>query len=108
MRKLNMETAIKRYNILMGITGHEHNQIGTCYSDGTENWTLRDMVAEIDYHLSTYYENGHVNCDLRYSFDADERKMWRSETEKLKRFIKTYEPFISEMKCFQGHCSNYD
>ena len=105
--KLNMKTAVKRYNGIMEAIGYEHNTIGTIFSEDTEKWNLRDMVAEADYTLSTYYEEGHCNCDMRNG-DEDERKMWRSETGKLARFIKAYEPYIKEMKCSQGHCSRYD
>ena len=107
MKKFNMETAVKRYNNIMEVIGYEHNTIGTSLSEDTENWNLRDMVAEADYTLSTYYEDGHCNADMRYG-DDDEKKMWRSETGRLARFIKAYEPFIKEMKCSQGHCSKYD
>ena len=108
MKTLNMETAIKRYNGIMGDIGYEHNQIGTRLSENTDNWNLRDMVAECDYALSCYYEEGHVNGDMRYSEDPEERKIWRSETGKLERFIKAYEPFIEGLTCFEGHCSKYD
>lgn len=108
MKKLNMESAIKRYNGLMMDTCHEHVTIGTNFSEGTDNWNLRDMVAECDYHLSCYFESGHWNCEMRYSEDEVERKLWRSEVGKLKRFIKAYLPFIKDMKCFEGHCSKYD
>lgn len=108
MKKLNMKTAINRYNDIMETIGHEHNTIGTKFSEGTDNWNLRDMVAECDYTLSTYYEDGHCNGDMRYSEDEKERKMWRSETGRLKRFINAYKPFMWGMKTTQGHCSQYD
>lgn len=65
------------------------------------------MVAECDYTLSTYYESGHCNEDMRHG-DEEDKKLWKSETGKLKRFINTYSPFISDMKCVSGHCSKYD
>lgn len=108
MKKVNMESAIKRYNDLMCSLAYEHNTIGTRFSENTENWNLRDMVAECDYVLSCYFEDGHMNGDLRYSDDPEERKMWRSETGKLERFIHTYEPFVKNMKCESGHCSRFD
>ena len=40
--------------------------------------------------------------------DEDDYKMWVSETGKLKRFIKAYEPFVEDMICAQGHCSRFD
>ena len=107
MKTLNMKRAIERYNDIMMAVCYEHNTIGTCFSENTENWNLRDMVAECDYTLSTYYECGHANEEMRRG-DEDERKYWRSETGRLKRFIKAYEPFIKDMTCYQGHCSQYD
>ena len=108
IKELNMKRAIKRYNDIMNTIGYEHNTIGTDYSEGTENWNIRDMVAEADYTLSTYYEDGHANCDMRYSEEPDERKYWRSETGRLKRFIDAYKPFIWDVDCAEGHCSQYD
>ena len=108
MKKLNMETALKRYNSIMFDLCREHNTIGYTLSENTSEWNLRDMVAECDYELSTYYEEGHLNEELRHSDDPDERRMWRSEVGKLTRFIKHYEPFIEGMVCAQGHCSKYD
>lgn len=108
MKNLNMESAIKRYNNIMKKIGYEQNTINTRFSESTDGWNIRDMVAECDYKLSCYYEIGHANNDMRYSNDLEERKMWRSDTGRLKRFIKTYEPFIKGIKCVSKHCSIYD
>jgi hypothetical protein len=108
MKKLNMEIALKKYNDLMYDLCREHNTIGQPLSENTSEWNLRDMVAECDYELSTYYEGGHCNEEMRYSDDPEVRKMWRSEVGKLSRFIKRYEPFIENMICAEGHCSKYD
>lgn len=107
MKKVNMESAIKRYNSIMICIGYEHVTIGTDYSENTNGWNLRDMVSECDYTLSTYYQDGHCNGDMRYG-NEENKKLWRSETGKLRRFINTYSPFISDMKCVSGHCSKYD
>lgn len=104
---LQLSKAIARYNDLMETLAYEHLTIGTNLSEGTENWNLRDMVAECDYLLSTYFEWGHVNCDMMHG-DEYERKAWRSETGKLRRFIKRFKPYITEMNCTEGHCSRYD
>ena len=108
MRQLSLCSAIKRYNAMMNEMGYEHNTIGEGWSDKTENWNLRDMVAECDYLYGTFFEDGHCNSDMRYSNDLEERKMWKSWTGKLKRFIAAYAPYITDMKCTQGHCSQYD
>lgn len=108
MKNLNMEKAIERYNDLMFSLCYEHNTIGTSYSESTDGWNLRDMVAETDYVLSCYFESGHINADMRYSDDEEERKAWLSETGRLKRFIEAYKPFIDDFRCVIGHCSQYD
>lgn len=108
MKNLNMETATKRYNALMADTGYDHRAIGQRYSEGTEGWNLRDMVAECDYVLSCYYEGGGCNGDMQYSDDPEERKQWRSHTGKLKRFIEAYKPFIETLTCTARHCSQFD
>ena len=87
MKKLNMESALKRYNELMYTLGREHNTIGLSLSENTSEWNLRDMVAECDYELSTYYEVGHCNEEMRHMNEED-RKIWRSDVGKLTRFIK--------------------
>lgn len=102
MKEVNVINAIRRYNRIMVQIGREYNviEIGA----DTEHWNLRDMVAECDYQLSTYYESNHVNSDLRF----ESLKQWKSEVGKLERFIKAYEPNIKEMKCTTRHSSKYD
>ena len=107
INKKRMETALKRYNSIMYDVGCEYNTIGEIYSENTENWNLRDMVAECDYLLMCYYEEGNVRCDDRF-LGKEEYKMWIHETGILRRFIKAYEPYIMDLKCYVGHCSNYD
>lgn len=105
---MDMQKVIKRYNSIMSMLCYEHNTIGTRLSEDTENWNLRDMVAECDYVLSTYYEDGHCNGDMRYSYEPEERAAWRRETGFLKRFIDRFSPMIADMKCVSKHCSKYD
>ena len=107
MKHLNLKSATERYNgIMLGMCA-DHLTIGIpSYSEGTDDWNLRDMVAECDYQLSTYYDPGCTNYDMRCSDDEDERKAWRSETGKLKRFIAAYEPFIRDMVCTESHGSD--
>ena len=108
MAELNMKEAIRKYNNIMMTLGYEHNAIDPDWGEDTENWNLRDMVAECDYTLSCYYEEGHCNNDMRYSSDEYERKCWKSETGRLKRFINRYASYINDMKCATRHCSQYD
>lgn len=108
MKHFDFEKAVKRYNGIMMSLCYEHVTIGTQYSEGTESWNIRDLVAECDYVLSCYYEVGHCNEELRHSEDPNERKLWYSETGKLRRFIDAYKPFIEGVICEAGHCSRYD
>lgn len=114
--KLNMEAVIKRYNRIMNTVCYEHLTIGETLSENTSGnpdnkqnclWTLRDMVAECDYILSTYYEDGHNNEALRHE-DAECKKAWRQETGLLKRFINRYAPMLDGVEAFQRHLSKYD
>ena len=107
MKKLNMKNATKRYNKIMMSICCEHCTIGTRFSEGTDNWNLRDMVSEADYWLSCYYEDGNDRHDMKYE-DEYGYKAWLSEKGKLERFINTYKPFITDTICNSGHCSNYD
>lgn len=107
MSKLNMKKVIERYNDIMISCCREYATIGLSYSEDTDNWNLRDMVAECDYILSTYYEPGHCNCEMRYG-DDDEKRTWRSETGRLQRFINRYKEEALKMPCTCYHCSPLD
>lgn len=108
MTDAELKKATRRYNDIMETIGYEHNTIGTILSEDTDGWNLRDMVAECDYTLSCYYEYGHCNGDMRYSDDPEERKMWKNETGRLKRFIDKYEPLVKDMETTCRHCSRFD
>lgn len=104
MKEFDFAKAVERYNGIMNSICREHLTIGTDFSEDTENWNIRDMVAECDYQLSTYYEGGHCNEEMR----REDYSTWRSETGKLSRFIKAYEPIIEGVKGVTRHCSKYD
>ena len=104
---LDMEKAIAKYNTIMNYIGYEHNTIGTKFSEDTDNWNLRDMVAEIDYVLSTYYEDGHINYEMQFG-TIDIQLNYIQETTMLKQFLDMYEPYIKKMICSAGHCSRFD
>ena len=108
MDKLHMDTAIRWYNDIMNQVGYEHRTIGEPLSEDTENWNIRDMVAEMDYVLSTYYEVGHCNEEMRHSEEEIERRSWRNETGRMKRFLKKYKQYIGGVVCTAGHCSRFD
>lgn len=99
-----MEYAIRRYNRIMNDNCYEHLTIGESLSEETENWNLRDMVAEVDYVLGTFYEEGHANNEWK----SDDYQRWYREVSRMRRFVRSYEPYIAEMQTTSGHCSKYD
>lgn len=104
-----MKTALKEYNDIMRELCGEHHTIGTSFAEGyTSEWNLRDMISELSYALSTYYEIGHGNQLMQHSKDADERDAWKKETKMLKRFISEYEETTQGLICASNHCSKYD
>lgn len=94
-----MKEAVKKYNRIMKSIGCDH------VTYDTEGWNLRDMVAEMQFQLNCFYEDGHMNAEGRYSEDSKERAKWKSDTTKLKKFIEAYKPFICDMECTTGHSS---
>ena len=105
MNEKKMATALKRYNNIMMSICCEHHTIGTRFSEGTENWNLRDMVAECDYNLSTYFESGHCNCEEMMEDCPQERI---NEINRLRRFINHYKDEAMTMEPTEGHCSRFD
>lgn len=113
MKNFDFEKARKRYNDLMYSLCLDHLtvwEVGSKEEVGSEakGWNIRDMVAECDYQYGLYLEDGTVQGEMRYSDYESERKAWRSESGKLKRFIEAYKPYIDGIKCASGHCSQYD
>lgn len=108
MKNLNMEKAIERYNGIMFDMCLEFNTIGTNFSEIHEEWNIRDLVAECDYQLGLFYEDGTMQYEDLHSEDEYTKKQAISQVGKLKRFISAYKPFIDGLKCVIGHCSQYD
>lgn len=96
--------AKREYNNIMLIIHCEHNTIGTTFSEDTDKWNIRDMVAECDYILSCYKEDGHIGNDNGFMAGVETSKI----AEMMELFITHYKPFINNVKCFCGHCSQYD
>lgn len=99
---LDMRSIIKSYNLLLSDLGYDCSVIGN--NPDTENWNLRDMVAEVEYIRSTYYDKTHDNSKLR----VEDPKLFDSHTRRLRRFIRTYKPYISDLKAYTIHNSKYD
>ena len=107
-----MISAVRQYNNIMFAICHEHLTIGTDYSEGTENWNLRDMVSEMQYTLdlwndpgSTAYDDAHDNTQPP---NKPWYKNWLNEKARMKRFIAKYKDEALTMNCTESHYSKYD
>lgn len=107
---MEMAKVIKRYNDIMYGLALDHLTVHPEDESGTEakGWNLRDMVSECQYQLDLHYDLYSMLGLMRYSDDPYEKKQWRSDVGKLKRFIDRYKDSIADMKCAIGHCSKYD
>jgi hypothetical protein len=64
-----------------------------CTDDKKEpnDYTDSEVVAEAEYRLYTYFENGHINNDMRLGRDGDfGKKTAQKDVRMLKAFIKKY------------------
>lgn len=98
MKKSDFEKAIKKYDELIAVYYYEISD------EERKNWNLRDLVADMDYCLSRYYEEGNANYEAR----KDDYNKWLSSTRRMKRFIQKWLPKCSNMKPYEKHCSYYD
>lgn len=120
MTMKTFENAKKEYNAIMYDIGCEFVTIGTRFSENTDEWTIRDMVSEAQYHLDCCYEDGNANAeakDIVFLMDAygmseecarDDHASWLKKTRRLRNFVRKYKDLAMQEKCFQGHCSKFD
>ncbi|EFR67888.1 hypothetical protein HMPREF9525_01953 [Enterococcus faecium TX0133a04] len=80
------EKARKRYNKIMNELSYEHLTVHEELSEGTEKYTIADMVNEVETLLASFFENGHVNDEWR----KEEPKRVNAYIARLKRFIDKY------------------
>lgn len=107
--RAEMKEALKEYNDIMYEIDGEYHSIGTSFSESyTVEWSLRDMVSELSYVLSTYYEEGHANQLMQHSADEDERKEWIKETNMIETFIAGHIRESKAMVCASNHSSKFD
>ena len=81
---MTKQTLQQKYNKLMNSLCLEHLTIGTTYSQGTEGWGKEEMIKEVKYQLSLYYQWGTSVGDMR----ADDPTTWKKEVGRLKRFLQ--------------------
>lgn len=94
------EAAIRRYDRLMNSLGLEedtvngsasliHDEVkGLMPSDG-----IGYLVDKAKYFYDMYFEEDTMFGEMRHDDDPSVRKAWRSQKDKLKRFIDAYEPY---------------
>ena len=113
-----MTKDINLYDSIMLDICHEHASINTRYTeypDEKKQWTIRDMVSEVQYCLdlwndegSIYWQDAHSGC---YG-DPEESKRWNQnwhrEKRRFERFIKHYKEEALKTECHEGHCSRFD
>ena len=96
---INNQKIVKRWNSVMNNICCEYLTIGTTLSEleyHKEYYGIEDgisinwMLKEARYWLSCYYESGNCRCDDRF-LDADNYKIWVSESGMLKRLIARLE-----------------
>lgn len=64
-----------------------------CTDDKKEpnDFSDAEVVAEAEYRLYTYFENGHINNDMRLGREtAEGKKIAQKDVRMLKAFIKKY------------------
>lgn len=102
---------IKWYNDIMYSVCRDEVCIGESHT-ATKDWTLRDMVSEMQYVLNQYEDP-----DCIYYQDAHNEtqpshkpwyKEWIADKSKMKRFINANKDEALKMECVESHCSKYD
>ena len=99
---LRTDHAIKSYNYYVNKLNEQSKMI--IPGEQNDNWTLRDMVAEIDYLRSTFYDVNHERNKLR----AINPRKFIDTVETLRVFIRQYRPYITDIKATVKHGSKYD
>lgn len=86
------QTIVNRFNKVMLTTCHEYLRLTENGGELTDDYldkgylTIGDLIHEVKMQYDTYFEDGHVNCELQWG-DVYERKCYVSETGKWKRLL---------------------
>lgn len=115
MTEKQIKQATNTYNNIMFSICREFALVGDGQGDGTEKWNVRDMVCEIDYTLHIYldetcqpYIDAHFYPEDKHNRNSSYYTDWYNPIQRMKRFLKTYEPLSRDIKPSQDHCSKYD
>lgn len=107
----DFEKIVKRYNDIMNSLCREYATIGTRLTEDAENksqWTLRDLVSEIQYTLDVYRDPQSTPYDSAHFMGGQELKDWRSSCARMQRFINTFADEAMKYQCYENHCSKFD
>lgn len=88
-KKLNMTSAIKRFNDVMRDVGAEHFEISDD-NDVTKNWNIRDMVRQAQAELDSRYQSEHMPRG------AEDKRYFKNEKNRLESFVRAYTPYIEQ------------
>lgn len=93
--KFNFSNVIRSYNKIVQDLG---------YPPYKETWTLRDMVASLDYIRSTYNKDGE-----NYYLKTEDPKLYSKTVKRLEWFIVKHWKNALKMECTEKHNSKkYD
>ena len=68
-----------------------------------EDYTDEEIVSEAEYRLSTYFEAGHINDDMRVDHVGVGQKVALKDIRMLKAFIKKYKTTDSQWSKYINH-----
>lgn len=89
------------YNDMMKELNHEAGVIGP---GKNEDWNLRDMVSEVEYLRSTYYDKNHPRSQLRETDPIH----FKRHTYRLRTFLRKHRDDIDGLEVTVKHNSKYD
>ena len=99
---VDMDYIIKAYNQLLTSIGVEDKTI--LQGTDRENWNLRDMVSEVEYLRSTYYDKNHPRSQLRETDPIH----FKRHTYRLRTFLRKHRDDIDGLEVTVKHNSKYD
>lgn len=92
-----LEAAIRRYDRLMEALGLEEDTVNGRASmlsnEEKSKVNAKFLVDKVKGFYDMYFEEDTCFGEMRHDDDPNVRKTWRSEKDKLKRFIEAYKPY---------------
>lgn len=93
--------SLTKYNDMMIALNHE---AGVIRPGQNENWNLRDMVSEVEYLRSMYYDKNHP----RYQLRKTDPVIFNNHTCRLRNFLRKHSDDIDGLEVTVKHNSKYD